>query len=206
VPYDVDRKPGEFIAQVAAQRSRLVYLAFAAFGCALFGAGLVWYLGYRLMSVALYAVFLAFAYIANEWITLYFRARKGEVAEISVGEELNMLRYENYIVMHDLMFGGEGNLDHLVSGPNGVFLVETKFGGYKLPQLTKLKRQAARVHDALGRHYVTPIMCSRKRDKAPYKHRGVWIAGRGQVAELIRRIEEKPVDPERLFRFADRLS
>ncbi len=48
-------------------------------------------------------------------------------------------------MLHDVPFAGEGNIDHLVSGPNGVYLVETKFGSYLPVHLKKAKRQAAKL-------------------------------------------------------------
>lgn len=52
--------------------------------------------------------------------------------------------------MHDVEQPGEGNIDHIVSGPTGVFLVETKERRCEERHLTKAKRQAAKLHDALG--------------------------------------------------------
>ena len=39
--------------------------------------------------------------------------------------------------MHDVMFGGRGNLDHIVSGPNGVYLVETKYRRYSTAEAAR---------------------------------------------------------------------
>jgi hypothetical protein len=52
--------------------------------------------------------------------------------------------------MHDIERPGEGNIEHVGSGPGGVFLVETKLRSYKDDQLVEAKRQAARLHDELG--------------------------------------------------------
>ena len=85
---------------------------------------------------------------------------KGSTAEAAVGETLEPLRWERYIVMHDMPQRGEGNIDHVVSGPNGVYLVETKFARYLPVHLKKAKRQAARLHDELG-VWVTPVVSPR---------------------------------------------
>jgi hypothetical protein len=42
--------------------------------------------------------------------------------------------------MHDIEQGGEGNIDHLLSGPNGVYLVETKERRYDDRHLPKARR------------------------------------------------------------------
>jgi nuclease-like protein len=59
---------------------------------------------------------------------------RGARAERLVGEELNKLRGEGFIVMHDDWPAG-GNIDHLVSGPTGVYLIETKLRRYTDQQL-----------------------------------------------------------------------
>jgi hypothetical protein len=45
--------------------------------------------------------------------------------ELSVGQELNRLMLEGYVVFHDFL-ADDFRLDHIVVGPNGVFGVETK--------------------------------------------------------------------------------
>jgi hypothetical protein len=171
---------------------------------AVLGIFAAWIVHDLVLEVLIFGILVCLAVAANDRIELAVPWLKGANAESAVGSELNELRHDGYIVMHDVMFGGEGNLDHIVSGPNGVFLVETKFKRYELHQLTKVKRQAARVHDELD-HFVTPVICAGVRTTAPYKHAKVWVAGRGQLADLIRGIQGRPVDPERLFRFADGL-
>jgi hypothetical protein len=200
VPYDVDTKPGAWVEKQA--QRRLVFLLVSATFVAILGVFVAWLAHDFVLEALIFGIVVCMAVAANDRIELAVPWLKGASAETAVGAELNELRRDGYIVMHDVMFGGEGNLDHMVSGPNGVFLVETKFKRYEMHQLTKVKRQAARVHDALG-HFVTPVMCAGVREKRPYKHERVWIAGRGQLAELIRGIEGRPVDPERLFRFSD---
>ena len=96
-------------------------------------------------------VLLAVIYWAAESDSVLMeRGLKGRNGEAVVGEALEGLRWERYIVLHDVPFAGEGNIDHLVSGPNGVYLVETKFGSYLPVHLKKAKRQAAKLGDELG--------------------------------------------------------
>ena len=202
VPYDIDSQPGAWVKKQA--QRRLVYLLVGGTFVAIAGVFAAWLAHDFVLEALIFGILICLAIAANDRIELAVPWLKGASAESAVGAELDELRRDGYIVMHDVMFGGEGNLDHLVSGSNGVFLVETKFKRYEMDQLTKVKRQAARVHDVLG-HFVTPVMCAGVRKKRPYKHERVWIAGRGQLADLIREIEGTPVDPERLFRFADGL-
>ena len=132
------------------------------------------------------------------------RWRKGKVAEQEIGDELDLLRRERYYVLHDVEQDGEGNVDHLVSGPSGVFLVETKYRGYEFSALLKARRQAAKLHDVLG-VWVTPVICVAKRSYGPRKHRGVWVMGKNELLDWIRAQHNATLPFERLARFADRL-
>lgn len=205
VPYDVDRKAGTWVGAQATRRVRAFAALYGAMAAAFVISGAIWFSGQHLLALVPYAAFLCFAYAAREVIDSALPWRKGWSAETTVGDELDTLRYDGYIVMHDFMFGGEGNIDHLVSGPNGVFMVETKFRRYEDSQLGKAKRQAKKLHDELG-CWVTPIICAGER-KRTFPQRGVLVTGRGLVAEAIRnQPSRRPVDPERLARFADSLN
>ena len=54
------------------------------------------------------------------------RLNRGERGELCVGEVLDELRSDGYRVFHDLVRDAF-NVDHVVVGPAGVFVVETKF-------------------------------------------------------------------------------
>jgi len=55
------------------------------------------------------------------------RLRLGHEAELAVGQELNDLARLGYRAFHDLSFDdGRHNVDHVLVGPGGVFLLETK--------------------------------------------------------------------------------
>jgi hypothetical protein len=49
--------------------------------------------------------------VGERKLEVALRRRRGWAAEKSVGEELNRLRSEGYIVMHDVRQPGEGNID-----------------------------------------------------------------------------------------------
>ena len=51
--------------------------------------------------------------------------RLGYAGEVIVGQALNQLMLQGYHVFHDVPFDGF-NVDHVVIGPGGVFVVETK--------------------------------------------------------------------------------
>jgi hypothetical protein len=205
VAYDVDRKPGAWVSEQAANKVRSFAALYALLVVAFLASAVIWLVGHHVLAAVAYVAFLCFAYAAHSMADLALPWRKGAHAEVAVGRELEELRAEGYRVMHDFMFGGEGNVDHLVCGPNGVFMVETKFRRYEEKQLGKAKNLARKLHDELG-CWVTPVICAGVRKKT-YVHKGVLIAGRGDLADAIRsQPAKKTVDPDRLARFADRLS
>jgi hypothetical protein len=53
------------------------------------------------------------------------RLKQGRDGERIVGEQLETLRVDGYLVFHDLI-GGDFNVDHVIVGPAGIFTVETK--------------------------------------------------------------------------------
>lgn len=58
------------------------------------------------------------------------RLKKGAEAERSVGHMLESLRADGYKVLHDLPLKGASgafNADHIVIGPAGLFVIETKY-------------------------------------------------------------------------------
>jgi Nuclease-related domain len=111
---------------------------------------------------------------------------RGAASEEAVGKALDELASEGFTVQHDLRQEFEGNVDHLVSGPTGVFMIETKHRGYKPSDLPKARRQAKKLNDDFG-HWVTPVICiDRRRARKPYRDRGVWIVSRERLPDWVR--------------------
>lgn len=133
------------------------------------------------------------------------RRLRGARAEQAVGETLNELRREGWTVLHDIEQRGEGNIDHIASGPGGIYLVETKARAYQDARLTKAKRQAAKLHADVG-VWVTPVVCLHERRGKPFKTRGVWVVPRGELLEWLRVQRNPPVPFEQLAQFADRVA
>lgn len=61
----------------------------------------------------------------RKWLKLR-RARLGLLGEQAVAEQLQTLGLKGYQVFHDLPGDGKWNVDHVVVGPAGVFVIETK--------------------------------------------------------------------------------
>ena len=68
---------------------------------------------------------LAILIVTHSIIPLVERHERGATGEETVGALLDGLQGLGWRVLHDLSFGN-GNVDHLLIGPGGVFTVETK--------------------------------------------------------------------------------
>ena len=207
VGYDVFRRPAEYVTAEANRRARTIVTAFAVYFFIVLGWTALWLAdrasGTSMLLLPLGA--LAVKPIAEAYIDRQLNWRRGAVAEQTIGELLNQLRYEGWIVMHDIEQEYEGNVDHLLSGPGGVFMVETKWRRYQDKHLTKAKRQAVKLHDELG-VWVTPVIALCERQKpTPFKTKGVWVVPRQSLLEWLREQRNTTLEFERLARFADRL-
>jgi Nuclease-related domain len=206
VAYEVDRRPGEWVREQTARRERRIWIGLAV-GFLVTGAFMALAIG-RHVSIAASAGFLTAVLLVRPYVEGYVdrhvRLRSGTRAEVAVGETLEQLRRDGWIVMHDIERPSEANLDHVVSGPNGVFLIETKDLRYEDLHLARVKGQAAWLHDQLG-VWVTPVICIRARRGRPFRTRGVWVVPLAELLDWLRAQRNAPVKFERLARFADSL-
>jgi hypothetical protein len=134
----------------------------------------------------------------------------GAKGELATAQALNELKTEGFVVLHDrLIPGSSANIDHIVIGPPGVAVVETKsysgrlrvrgddvyVGGYRKTAQTieEARREALAVTVALGPDLecrsvkVRPILCVHRADLPffPGSPQGVSIVnGRGLVKTL----------------------
>jgi hypothetical protein len=206
VAYDVDRRPGAWVAWKAARHSRAVWIAVILVAVVAVGALALALSGHATIIGGL-AVFVAIGLlklVGDRQVDLAVRFRRGAAAERSVGETLNQLRGGGFIVMHDVEQAGEGNIDHIVSGPTGVFMIETKSRRYENKDLRKARRQAAKLHDELG-VWVTPVICLHRRAGDPFRHDRVWILPQPVILDWIRAQRQPPAPFERLAHYADDL-
>jgi hypothetical protein len=207
VAYDVNKRPAEWVRTQARQREARIWILVAV---ALVLTLLTLWVSLGLhqggVAVALVGAMLVLSRITDRESTTALRWMRGARAEERVGEELNKLRGHGFTVMHDIEQFGEGNIDHLASGPSGVYLVETKYRRYRSPEdLRKAKRQAAKLKNELG-VWVTPVIClAMPSDRGPYRHDGVWILRCGCLVEWVQAQRNKPPEFGRLAAFADRL-
>ena len=204
--YEVDKRPGAWVRAQTTRRERRIWIGLAV-GFLVTGAFLALAIG-RHVSIAASAAFLAAVLLVRPYVEGYVdrhvRLRSGTRAEVAVGETLEQLRREGWIVMHDIGRPGEANLDHIASGPNGVYLIETKDRRYEDRHLGRVKGQAAWLHDQVG-VWVTPVICIRSRRGRPFRTKRVWVVPLNDLVEWLRAQRNAPVEFERLARFADEL-
>lgn len=100
-----------------------------------FGLGLATAKGYSLWACVIAAVLLLgatlyFGLKAQRLLNACRKARLGYLGELAVAEALSKLPHTEWRVFHDVPMTGENgqdfNLDHVVLGPPGVFVIETK--------------------------------------------------------------------------------
>jgi hypothetical protein len=78
-----------------------------------------------LLYIAL-AALLGLMGVVRRIFHLSERAAQGASGEEQVGRALESLRSKGWVILHDLPLPTVGNIDHLIIGPPGVFVVETK--------------------------------------------------------------------------------
>jgi hypothetical protein len=201
VALNVDQRPATYTSVRARRHSRRSLLFIGAFMVA--GAVplvLSQRMDVPLVGIAVILGLTAVLYRAAESeLDLMGRWVLGNASEEVVTATLDTLR-EPYFVVHDVPHEHEGNIDHLVSGPNGVYVIETKSRAYKREHLTKAKRQAAKLGRALD-VWVTPVVCLARREQEPTLRDGVWVMGPHALVSWLDEQSNEPVNLERLADF-----
>lgn len=126
---------------------------------------------------------------------------RGAEGERLTEKELRQLERQGWTVEHDVERPGRANLDHIVSGPLGVFLVETKFldGTITLEDGVLTVRR----FDDPDEVYALTTLAGRVRGQAADlsrrlqqdSGRGPWVAG---VVCVWGRFQQDPVEHERV--------
>lgn len=204
--YEVGKPAGGWVRTQSNRRARRIIAGLVAFfAITAFFVGLAFSHALSIVgSAVFFLTILLIRPLAESYVDKDALLHSGTLAEEAVGRTLEALRHEGWIVMHDIEQQYEGNIDHLVSGPGGVFMIETKARAYRDGQLRKARRQAAKLHDALE-VWVTPVICLNERDQRPRKTSGVWIIPRQHLLDWLRAQQNAVLPFERLARFADSL-
>jgi hypothetical protein len=212
--YEVDRKPATWLRRKARRERRNALLLVAVIITVLTLASIAsfslngrpgttpWVLAIGVLSISL--AWLADRFFDDERMRSILNWRLGADSEEAIGMLLEQLRPE-YQVMHDLVLEGEtGNIDHLVAGPSGVFMIETKTRGFVDHDLRRATGRATRLGRELG-VYVTAVIALHRRKHDPWEQKKVAIVPEQHLLAWIRSQHGKTVPFERLARLADRV-
>jgi hypothetical protein len=186
--YDINRRPRIWISKQASHRSAYVWLL-AALLTALALLALALLVSHRIGLIGcllLLGLIVLWKLYAEKRADEAVHWLRGARAEEAVGEELDRLEGEGFVVKHDIEQKFDGNVDHFVSGPTGVYMIETKARGYLNSHLPTARRRAKKLHHELG-VWVTPVICIPRRGAVPFKHDGVWIVPLHLIADWLRK-------------------
>ena len=152
----------------------------------------------------------------------------GADGEVRTGRLLEPLKAEGFRILHDRKIpGSRANIDHIVFGPPGIFVVETKSysgalqirgnevfvgGRRRTGMIDEAKREAAAVQSALADEIaahgwsVTPVICVHRAD-LPWFRSEVGDVRIVSGKELVKRLRKAdpvlaPADVERLAALA----
>jgi hypothetical protein len=146
----------------------------------------------------------------------------GALGEERTGQILRPLEGEGFRVIHDrLIPGSRANIDHIVVGPPGVFVVETKnyagrlrvrrgevsvSGRRKIGIVAQAKREAAVVAVVVSPVPVTPLICVHRADLGWFKVEAdrVRIVSPREMVKLLRKAPVQ-LAPNQVAWLADRI-
>ena len=95
--------------------------------------------------------------------------------------------------MHDLENVVPGNVDHLINGPTGAFMIETKFKSYRNLDIPKAKHVALVIAQQCQASSVQPVICVATRSYGPRMVKGVAVVGRQQLLPYVRAQTNRPI-------------
>lgn len=152
----------------------------------------------------------------------------GAEGEVRTGRLLEPLEREGFRIIHDRKIpGSRANIDHIVIGPPGIFVIETKSlagslqirgndifvgGRRKTGMIDEVKREALAVESALAEELaahgwtVTPVICVHRADLPWFRSEvaGVRIMSGKDLVKRLRTADRvlSPADVERLAALA----
>jgi hypothetical protein len=152
----------------------------------------------------------------------------GAQGELRTGRLLEPLEGEGFRILHDRKIpGSRANIDHIVIGPPGIFVVETKSlggalqirdnevfvaGRRRTKMIDEVKREALAVQTALAKELaargwmVTPVICVHRADLPMFRSEvaGVRIVSGKDLVNRLREADHllAPAEVERLASLA----
>jgi hypothetical protein len=120
----------------------------------------------------------------------------GARAERHVGSELAKLDSQ-WLVIHGYKRDWGGDIDHILSGPTGVYIVETKSYAFRGSDLKRTAWNAAWLKEKLSVPWVTAILCVND-DLEPIQRGVVWVMGHDKLVPWLVTQRNVTVHPNRL--------
>jgi hypothetical protein len=175
-------------ARVTTVKVTGLFLAFVTVLVLMFESALQKWSHYRMGSVAIYALCGLEAMLALELqrqTDTLIDQRRGAEGEEVVRDELDVLRDEGWLVLHNYEKPYGGNVDHIVVGPHGAFAIETKAGRYRAGNVGQAIGSAMAVRERAGLGWVTAVVCVPNHG-TPTQKGAAWLVGRDNLAEWLR--------------------
>jgi len=122
---------------------------------------------------------------------------KGARAERKVGAELERLRDSGWLVLHGYKRDWGGDIDHIVCGPGGIFMVETKSYQFRRSDLRRAAWNAAWMKEKLDVPWVTGVLCVNEDRRATLDGK-IWVMGQAQLVPWLKKQRNAPIDCERV--------
>jgi Nuclease-related domain len=117
----------------------------------------------------------------------------GARAERKVGAELDRLRESGWLVLHGYKRDWGGDIDHIVCGPGGIFMVETKSYEFRRSDIRRAAWNAAWMKEKLEVTWVTGVLCVNE-DRAATLDGRIWVVGHAQLVPWLQKQRNAPID------------
>lgn len=119
----------------------------------------------------------------------------GACAERKVGASLAFFAHRGYLVLHGYPKDWGGDIDHIVCGRTGAYIIETKSYGFRTRDLRQTALNAWSLRERLRATWVTGVLCVAEDREAELKGK-VWVVGHAQFVPWLADQQNQPVDPE----------
>jgi hypothetical protein len=122
----------------------------------------------------------------------------GARAERIVGRELDALKAGGWLVLHGHKREWGGDIDHVLSGPRGVYAIETKSYGFRRRDLRQPAWNAAWLKERVGISWVTGVLCVNE-DRPPTLEGKVWVMGYRELRPWLETRRNPTIAPDRFL-------
>jgi hypothetical protein len=120
----------------------------------------------------------------------------GARAERLVGQALSFFEHQGCLVVHGYPKNWGGDIDHIVCGRNGGYIIETKSYEFRARDLRQTLTNAWWLREKLQVQWVTGVLCV-PGNHEPERKGKAWVVGRERLVEWLDAQRNAPVDPKR---------